>query len=67
MQVKKSGNFGYIGSVTYHAGTPDEHVFAVQLSEAYFLNTDQDQIRRDCMEAMDRVINGCDGNDPTNP
>jgi hypothetical protein len=67
MQVKKTGDSGYIGSVTYRAGTPDEHVFAVQLSEAYYLGTAQDQIRRDCKEAMDRVISSCDGNDDANP
>ncbi|POS68608.1 hypothetical protein DHEL01_v212998 [Diaporthe helianthi] len=32
--VYRGGSVGYIGSATYHKGTPDEQVFAVQLPES---------------------------------
>lgn len=64
--VYRGGSVGYIGSATYHKGTPDEHVFAVQLSESASTRSEED-IRSECLESMDRIINSCDGNDPGNP
>jgi hypothetical protein len=66
MQLIWRGGIGYIGSATYHAGTPDEQVFAVQLGDASSAS-DQDAIRAECLESMDRIINSCDGNDASNP
>lgn len=66
MQVVWRGGIGWIGSATYHKGTPDEHVFAVQLGEdAVAAGTDS--LRAECLESMSTIINSCDGNDPTNP
>lgn len=46
----------------YHEGTPDEHSFSLQLtSDASRFDKDE------CLESFDRIINGCDGNDPENP
>lgn len=64
--VYRGGSVGYIGSATYHKGTPDEHVFAVQLSESASTRSEED-IHSECLESMDRIINNCDGNDPSNP
>ena len=57
---------GWIGSATYHRGTPDEQVFAVQLATDA---SDQGEaaIRAECLKSMGRIINGCDGNHPANP
>ncbi|KAL8911338.1 MAG: hypothetical protein Q9171_003465 [Xanthocarpia ochracea] len=45
----------------YHEGTPDEHSFIVELTNAASL-FDKDE----CLESFDRIINGCDGSDPEN-
>lgn len=53
---------GWNSKVTYHAGTPDEHSFLLQLSSnAATYNKDE------CLESFDRIVNGCDGGDPNNP
>lgn len=53
---------GWKAETPYHEGTPDEHSFLLQLSsKASDFNKDE------CMESFDRLINGCDGNDPNNP
>ncbi|KXJ88348.1 SGNH hydrolase-type esterase domain-containing protein [Microdochium bolleyi] len=49
-------------SVTYHEGTPDEHTFALQLSDGAS-KFDKDQ----CIESFDKIINSCDGGDSNNP
>ena len=43
-------------------GTPEEVEFSVKLSNGAS-EFDED----DCREAMERIINSCDGNDPNNP
>ena len=62
-QVKPPANtVGWKSEVSYHEGTPDEHSFLLQLSsEASDFDKDE------CLESFDRIINGCDGNDPKNP
>lgn len=52
-------------SKTYFSGTPDEVEFYV----AYVADSsDLDEFDADeCIDSMDRVINSCDGNDPSNP
>ncbi|KAK9414533.1 putative SGNH hydrolase-type esterase domain-containing protein [Seiridium unicorne] len=66
MQLTLRGEVGWIGSATYHKGTPDEHVFAVQLEASESLKG-SDAIRAECLESFDRLINSCDGNDAANP
>jgi hypothetical protein len=46
----------------YHEGTPDEHVFSLQLLDGAS-SFDKDK----CLESFDRVINSCDGGDSNNP
>ena len=58
---------GYIGSLTYHKGTPDEHAFSVQLAGDSARDMTTEEVREECRESMDRIINSCDGNDPDNP
>jgi hypothetical protein len=53
---------GWKWEKTYHQGTPDEHSFLLQLGE----NT-ADFDKNACLESYERIINGCDGNDPNNP
>lgn len=53
---------GWQVDFTYHQGTPDEHSFLVQLSDQV-----ADYNKEECLGSMDRIINGCDGNDPRNP
>ncbi|KAL7622473.1 hypothetical protein AAE478_007979 [Parahypoxylon ruwenzoriense] len=53
---------GWKAEKTYHKGTPDEHTLRVQLSEEV-----ADFNENECLDSMDRIINGCDGNDPKNP
>lgn len=65
MQLTRGGK-GWIGSATYHKGTPDEHVFAVELGPNAN-SVGQDKIRAECLDSFDRIINGCDGNDKANP
>ncbi|KAI2778250.1 SGNH hydrolase-type esterase domain-containing protein [Daldinia loculata] len=56
------GVTGWQDSRKFHEGTPDEHEFVVETSEfASAFNHDE------CIESMERIINGCDGNDPNNP
>lgn len=64
--VYRGGSVGYIGSATYHRGTPDEQVFAVQLPPSASTRSQED-VRSECLESMERIINSCDGNDPENP
>lgn len=53
---------GWKSDKSYHPGTPDEHSFHLELSsEASTFDKDE------CLESFDRIINGCDGNDPENP
>ncbi|KAK0613258.1 SGNH hydrolase-type esterase domain-containing protein [Immersiella caudata] len=47
---------------TYYEGTPDVFEFKIQLT-----NDARDFIKSQCVESLDRIINSCDGNDPTNP
>lgn len=47
---------------TCFVNTPDEQSFVLQLGDsATTFNKDQ------CLDSFDRIINGCDGNDPENP
>ncbi|KAL8930236.1 MAG: hypothetical protein Q9208_000853 [Pyrenodesmia sp. 3 TL-2023] len=46
----------------YHPGTPDEHSFSVELTSAA-----SQFDKNECLESFDRIVNGCDGNDPENP
>lgn len=66
MQVAWRGGIGYLGSATYHLGTPDEQTFAVQLN-AETVNMDEQELRDLCLESMQRIVNGCDGGDASNP
>ncbi len=53
---------GWKSEVSYDQGTPNEHSFLLQLSsEASTFNINE------CMDSLSRIINGCDGNDPSNP
>lgn len=59
---------GWVGSTTYHAGTPDEQVFAARLTGIDSVrDVDQDALRDECTESLKRIIHGCDGNDKANP
>ncbi|KAI6783373.1 Beta-galactosidase-like protein [Emericellopsis cladophorae] len=49
-------------SETYHKGTPDEHMFVLELSDGSS-KFDKDQ----CLDSFDRNINSCDRNDSDNP
>ena len=53
---------GWKAETPYHEGTPDEHSFLLQLSSKA-----NDFDKDECMDSFDRLINGCDGNDPNNP
>lgn len=53
---------GWKSEVSYDTGTPEEHSFPLSLSSN--INTFDKQ---ECLESLDRIINGCDGNDPENP
>lgn len=66
MSLVWRGGIGWIGSTTYHKGTPDEHVFAVQLGQDA-VASGEDALRAECLDSMSRIINSCDGNDPNNP
>lgn len=46
---------------TYFPGTPDEQMFRISLSDAMIYS------EKECLDSMDRLINGCDGNDDKNP
>lgn len=46
---------------TYFKDTPDEHQFKISLGDAMDYN------EKECLDSMDRIINGCDGNDDKNP
>lgn len=61
--VKQPSNTkGWKATNPYHEGTPDEHSFTVQLSDNVAdFNEDE------CLDSMERIINSCDGNDPSNP
>jgi hypothetical protein len=62
-QVRRSsGPDGWSFSRVYHEGTPDETVFRISVRPP---STNYD--RNECLAKMDRIINGCDGNDPNNP
>ncbi|KAL8730078.1 MAG: hypothetical protein Q9166_004277 [cf. Caloplaca sp. 2 TL-2023] len=62
-QIKQPANtVGWKSEVTYHEGTPDEHSFLLRLSSKA-----SDFDKDECLESFDRIINGCDGNDPNNP
>lgn len=62
-QVQAPANtVGWKNEVSYHEGTPDEHSFLLQLS-----NVASDFNKDECLESFDRLVNGCDGNDPENP
>lgn len=62
-QVKTPDNtVGWKSEVPYHVGTPDEHSFLLRLS-----SKDSSFNKDECLQSFDRLINGCDGNDPNNP
>ena len=53
---------GWRADTPYHEGTLDVHSSLLQLSsKASDFNKDE------CMESFDRLINGCDEDDPNNP
>ncbi|KAJ5561370.1 esterase family protein [Penicillium sp. DV-2018c] len=53
---------GWSWSKKYDEGTPDETEFKMQLEDT------TDSFNHDtCVESMQRIVNGCDGNDPNNP
>ncbi|KAK8083311.1 hypothetical protein PG996_002092 [Apiospora saccharicola] len=56
------GSVAWRNARLFHEGTPDEHEFVVETSD-YASNFNQEE----CIESMERIINGCDGNDPENP
>ena len=53
---------GWKWEKTYRHDTPDEHTLLLQLSDEV-----ADFNKEECLESFDRIINGCDGNDPDNP
>ncbi|KAI8207623.1 hypothetical protein K4K54_004853 [Colletotrichum sp. SAR 10_86] len=53
-----SGTMNWEDKRTFHPGTPDEHEFRIKLSDGA---TRHDE--GECREAMDRILNGCDGGD----
>jgi hypothetical protein len=59
---KPSNTVGWKRDKTYFEGTPDEHNFFVELGDQTG-DFDKDK----CVESFDRIVNGCDGNDPENP
>ena len=62
-QVKAPQNtVGWKSEVTYFEGTPDEHTFTLQLT-----NKASKYDHGDCMDAFNRIVTGCDANDPDNP
>lgn len=62
-QVRPPANtVGWNSEVSYDQNTPDEHSFLLQLSSKAS-RFDKDE----CYHSFDRIINGCDGNDPQNP
>lgn len=62
-KVKQPNNtINWKASETYHAGTPDEHTFVLELSEG-----SSSYSKEQCLETFDRIINSCDGSDPNNP
>jgi hypothetical protein len=46
----------------YHEGTPDEHIFLLQLK-----NGASAFDKEKCLDSFGRIINSCDGNDAKNP
>lgn len=61
--VKQPENIvGWKAEKTYHKTTPEEHSFLIELSGNTGIYDKQQ-----CLESFDRIINGCDGNDPKNP
>ncbi|OJJ42538.1 hypothetical protein ASPZODRAFT_76607 [Penicilliopsis zonata CBS 506.65] len=60
--ARPTGQSGWSYSKTYDHGTPDEVQFLISLN---ITSTNYDQ--NECIESMERIINGCDGNDPNNP
>lgn len=56
------GSVAWCNARSFHQGTPDEHEFLVETSD-YASEYNQEE----CLESMERIINGCDGNDPENP
>ncbi|KAK2841526.1 hypothetical protein FQN49_006175, partial [Arthroderma sp. PD_2] len=60
--VQPPHTVGWTDEKTYFKDTPDEHTFKVQLGEKT-----ADFSKEECLESFERIINGCDGNDPENP
>lgn len=61
--VKQPANtVGWRWEKTYFKDTPDEHSFLLQLGDGT-----ADFAKEECLESFERIINGCDGNDPENP
>lgn len=56
------GTAAWTRSQKFHEGTPDEHEFLLELTE-----NASDYNKDECLESMERIINGCDGGDPENP
>ncbi|KAK2760014.1 hypothetical protein FQN54_002750 [Arachnomyces sp. PD_36] len=53
---------GWKWEKSYWQDTPDHHSIQLQLSEFA-----SDFNKEECLESLDRIVNGCDGNDPDNP
>lgn len=56
---------GWHYSDTFGEGTPDEVEFEVKLSRDGVGRSEYEA--SECKDSMDRIINGCDGDDPDNP
>lgn len=54
--------FNWKHSKTYNSGTVDENAFLIQLSNGA---TTFDEVQ--CNKAVNQILDGCDGNDPSNP
>lgn len=62
VEAPGDGSTGWRRTWTFFKDTPDEQEFVFETGE-HASEFDKDE----CLESMDRIINGCDGNDPKNP
>lgn len=53
---------GWHADHTYNKDTPDEYTIKIQLSDKV-----ADFNKDECLDSFNRIVNGCDGNDPGNP
>ncbi|KAK3395015.1 SGNH hydrolase-type esterase domain-containing protein [Podospora didyma] len=63
LDAPSGGVTGWSRDRTFHQGTPDEHQFIVSLGS----DASGDFNRQECLDSFERIIHGCDGDDPQNP